>query len=230
MDHTPAQLFNSYEADFQNLVAGIKDKLEGSGRNPQGEQRKATLRKVEIDLDEADDIVSQLEIEIQGIPVSLRAQYVSRLKQVKADLGRYRKVSKDSHAQAARSDLLGDSNTRRATPGTSDDPYGERQERARLLAGTGVLDDGNGRLADSTRIALETETHGGDILRSLQGQREQIENARDTLRGADSNVDRASGKIQLMIRQIYKQRVVYILIGIFFAVLIGTILYMKLRR
>lgn len=35
---------------------------------------------------------------------------------------------------------------------------------------------------DSQRIALETEEQGADILRSLRGQREQIQNARDTVR------------------------------------------------
>lgn len=34
---------------------------------------------------------------------------------------------------------------------------------------------------DSQRIALETEEQGADILRSLRGQREQIQNARDTV-------------------------------------------------
>jgi len=222
-------MFDSYESDFRHLITSIKDKLEGTGRNLQGEERKAALRKVEIELDEADDIVSQLEIEIQGIPTSVRRQYTASLKQAKADLTKYRKVSKEAHAQAARTDLLGGFRGRGAG-GTSDDPYGEQSDRTRLLAGTEALNDGSRRLADSTSLALETETYGADILRSLRGQREQIENARDTLRGADTNIDRASGKIQTMKRYMNRQRVVYILIGIFFALLVGFILYFKLVR
>ncbi|KAJ3566263.1 hypothetical protein NP233_g7108 [Leucocoprinus birnbaumii] len=216
MDQTPTQLFESYEADFQLLLSSIKDKLEGSGKGLQGESRKASLRKVEIELDEADDIVSQLEIEIQGIPTSIRGQYTNRLKQTKAELSKYRKISKDSHTQAARTDLLG-ANRSRSSAGASDDPYGERNDRTRLLAGTETLEDGTRRLNDSTRIALETETYGADILRGLRGQREQIENARDTLRSADANIDRSHGKIQTMMRQMYKQRVILILIGVLFA-------------
>lgn len=64
---------------------------------------------------------------------------------------------------------------------SSDDPYGEGSDRSRLLVGTNTLEDGSRRLVDSTRIALETETQGADILRGLRGQREQIENARDTV-------------------------------------------------
>ena len=120
-----------------------------------------------------------MEIEIQGIPQSLRPSYQARIKASKADLTRYKKLSKDIHSQLSRSELL-------ARPGmggapTSDEPYGA-SDRTRLLAGTALLEDGSRRLLDSQRIALETEEQGTDILRSLRGQREQIQNARDTVR------------------------------------------------
>lgn len=155
------------------------------------------LRRVEIELDEADDIVcryflpavsaltlvapqiSQLEIEVQGIPVSVRSPYNARLKQAKYDLNRYKKLSKDLHSQSSRADLLG--SPRFKAGATSDDPYGERSDRTRLLAGTQTLSDGNRRIADSTRIALETEEQGADILRSLRVQGEQIQNSRNTV-------------------------------------------------
>ncbi len=162
--------------------------------------------------------VSQLEIEIQGIPKSLRPQYAARLKQAKTELAKYKKLSKDSHAQLARTDLLGPRSSKSLTS-NSDDPYDERSERARLLAGTDVLSDGGRRLTDSTRLALETEEQGADILRTLRVQREQIENSRDMVRVAgpnhilsssyltsqvrtsDSHIDRAAGTIKGMIVQ-----------------------------
>lgn len=74
MDATPTALFDSYEQDFKHIIRSISDKLEGNGKNQLGgmccyhshlpqphrfcqEQRKAALRKVELELDEADDIV-----------------------------------------------------------------------------------------------------------------------------------------------------------------------------
>ena len=77
MDTTPTGLFDSYELDFKHIIRSISDKLEGNGKNQLGgmcivtyylhvsqphpfvwqEQRKAALRKVELELDEADDIV-----------------------------------------------------------------------------------------------------------------------------------------------------------------------------
>jgi len=121
---------------------------------------------------------------VQGIPLSVRSPYNARLKNSKATLGRFKKLAKDLHSQSSRSDLLrgagGGAGRFGASSPSSDDPYGD--QRSRLLAGTNTLDSGNRRLADSTRIALETEDVGADILRTLQAQREQIQNSRNTVR------------------------------------------------
>ncbi|KAI9058597.1 hypothetical protein FKP32DRAFT_1635339, partial [Trametes sanguinea] len=165
MDTSPTSLFDSYEQDFQQIIQSIRDKLEGDGKDAQGEQRKAALRRVEMELDEADEMVSQMEIEIQGIPQSIRSTYQARIKASKAELQRYKKLSKEQHAQLSRTELL-------ARPGlgpaTSDEPYGASSDRTRLLAGTALLEDGSRRLLESQRIALETEEQGADILRSLR--------------------------------------------------------------
>ncbi|KAG6834516.1 hypothetical protein H0H93_009212 [Arthromyces matolae] len=244
MDQTPASLFDSYELDFKHISDDIRVKLEASGT---GEQRRAALRKVELSLDDADDIVSSkslhavrpsdrkvqsqvsaLEVEIQGIPQSIKPQYSTRLKQAKNDLMRLRKLAKDVHSQQSRSDLLARSGT--GGSNNSDDPYGERSDRDRLLAGNQTLIDGSRRLVNTQRIALETEEQGADILRTLRGQRETIETARDTLRGADTNIDRASGTIKKMITQMYKQRVILSLLTAFIILLVIVILYFKIVR
>ena len=120
-----------------------------------------------------------MEIEVQGIPQSLRPSYQTRIRACKSDLSRYKTLSKDARSQLSRSELL----TRPGvgTP-TSDEPYGTTSDRTRLLNGTALLEDGSRRLLDSQRIALETEEQGADILRSLRSQREQIQNSRDTVR------------------------------------------------
>jgi vesicle transport through interaction with t-SNAREs protein 1 len=87
----------------------------------------------------------------------------------------------------------------------TDDPYGNfdnasTSDRTRLLAGTQSLADSTKRLQDSQRVALETEELGGDILRSLRVQREQIDHSRQMLGGAEGNVDRASNTLKGMIR------------------------------
>ncbi|RXW19950.1 hypothetical protein EST38_g5910 [Candolleomyces aberdarensis] len=239
MDQPPTVLFDSYEQDFRHIIDSVRQKLEGDAKSSVGEQRKAALRKAEIELDEADDIVSQLETEIQGIPKSVQGPYTTRLKQARADLNKYKKLSKDLHSQAQRSDLLGAYSRNQQH---SDDPYGERSERGRLLAGHEVLNDGTRRLQESTSVALQTETYGAEILTTLRGQREQIENSRDMLNTADRHIDRASTTIGKMMRhcqetltvlvpyRMYKQRVIIGAITVFFIILIIVILYFKLVR
>lgn len=76
MDSSPASLFDSYEQDFQQILQSIRQKLEGDGSDQHGgtpetahlilfstgphsppEQKKAVLRRVEMELDEADEMV-----------------------------------------------------------------------------------------------------------------------------------------------------------------------------
>ncbi|KAG7097085.1 hypothetical protein E1B28_004471 [Marasmius oreades] len=208
MDNSPTSLFDSYEQDFKQFIIQIREKLEADHDNDT-EQRKAALRRVEMNLEEADEMVSQMDIEIQGIPQSLRSQYQTRLREAKQELSRYKAMSKDLNSKLSRSSLLSSSSRPGSFP-TSDDPYGggPTSDRTRLLAGTALLEDGTKRLQESQRTALETEEQGADILMNLRMQREQIENSRNTLEIANSSVNRASNTLKGMIRRMYQQRVV----------------------
>ena len=124
--------------------------------------------------------VSQMEIEVQGVPQTVRAQYHNRLRSAKADLSKYKKLLAESRSQLARSALLSSTKLSENTYGSSDDPYGS-SDRTRLLNGTMLLEDGTRRLQQSQQIALETENQGAGILSNLRIQREQIENSRNTV-------------------------------------------------
>lgn len=226
MDTSPTTLFSNYEQDFQQIITSIRGKLEGDPKAEGVEQRKTALRRVEMELDEADEMVSQMEIEVQGMPQSIKPQYQARIKSAKAELTRHKKLSKDLHAQLTRSDLLGGVGGRPIGPSSADDPYGSG-DRTRLLAGTSLLEDGTRRLQDSQRIALETEEQGSDILSNLRRQREQIENSRDTLYSADASIDRASGTLKKMVRRMYKQRFITGAIIAVLTLLILIIVYEK---
>ena len=125
-----------------------------------------------------------MEIEIQGIPQSIRNAYHPRLRTARNSLTAYKKSLTDARADLARVELLSSSKSslglrESGEYSNSDDPYAS--DRSRLLSGTSILEDGTKRLQESQRIALETEEQGADILRSLRGQREQIENSRNTV-------------------------------------------------
>ena len=141
-----------------------------------------------------------MEVEIQGMPQSIKPKFQTRVKSSKTELAHWKKTAvrrqagppnlrmlipfyvisqKDLHMQASRAELMSSNKY------STDEPYSDfdsTSDRTRLLAGTELLQDGTRRLEDSNRLALETEELGGDILRNLRQQREQIENSRDMVR------------------------------------------------
>lgn len=82
MDNSPTALFDTYEQDFRQILDSVRSKLDGDGKDERGgednaylcghspiciqtEQRRAALRRVEMELDEAD------EMACDALPVSL---------------------------------------------------------------------------------------------------------------------------------------------------------------
>ncbi|ORY34731.1 t-SNARE [Naematelia encephala] len=230
MDNSPTALFENYDEDFKQLVASLKGKLEGDVKTLKGEQKKAALKKVSEELDEAEEIIAQMEVELPSMPLSIRQTYTTRLRTSKEALDKVKKTLRDVRQESARSELL-------SGPGypNRDDPYSDDPDpsafsaRTRLLQGTETLQDGSRRLENAQRIALETEDVGADILRNLRGQREQIEHTRDTLVQADSSIDRAAGTLKKMIFKMYQQKFVSAGIIAILVVLILIVLWSKLR-
>ncbi|KAG8933788.1 hypothetical protein FRC02_011207 [Tulasnella sp. 418] len=167
-----------------------------------------------------------MEVEIHGIPQSIKPKYQSKVRSAKAELAKWKKQAKELHQSASRAELLGS----KSNPAASDDPYSDdiQSQRTRLLQGTQTLTDSTRRLEDSQRIALETEGVGADILRTLRQQRGQIENAVEQLGQADTSIDRASGTLKGMIRRMYQQRIVTGAIIVILIILIVVILVEKL--
>ncbi|WVR08026.1 hypothetical protein IAU60_005070 [Kwoniella sp. DSM 27419] len=230
MDNSPTALFETYDEDFKQLLASLKGKLEGDVRQLKGEQRKAALKKVSDELDEAEEIIGQMEVELPSMPVSIRQTYQARIATSKQGLDRIKKTLRDTRMENQRAELM-------SGPGAfpnSDDPYSDDPSayntRTRLLQGTETLADGSRRLENAHRIALETEDVGGEILRNLRGQREQIEHTRDTLVQADSSIDRAAGTLKKMIFKMYQQKFLSAAIIAVLVALIIIVLWSKLFR
>lgn len=75
MDNSPTALFDTYEQDFRQILDSVRSKLDGDGKDERGgedntytpcrdssivciqtEQRRTALRRVEMELDEADEM------------------------------------------------------------------------------------------------------------------------------------------------------------------------------
>ncbi|TXT13686.1 hypothetical protein VHUM_01053 [Vanrija humicola] len=228
MDNSPTALFENYDEDLNQLLSSLKNKLEGDVKQLKGEPRKALLKKVADELDEAEEIIAQMEVEIPSMPLSIRKTFQDKLAGSKSSVDRIKKQVRDVRAETQRAELL-------SGPGfPSDDPYRDEPDasafnaRTRLLAGTEQLDESSRRLDNAHRIALETEDVGTDILRNLRGQREHIEHTREMLTHADSNIDRASGTLKKMIYKMYQQKFVTGAIIAVLVLLIIIVIWSKL--
>lgn len=141
-------------------------------------ERKSTLRWLQNELNEADDILTQIEFEIPSLAAEFKDHYQSKLRNNKSTLSKL----KDETGR-----LLDSSDRHELLAGSSDSPYyDDQQERQDLLLDVDRMDSTNARLENSHRVALDTEDVGAEILRNLRQQREQIENTHNTLGEADT--------------------------------------------
>ncbi|ORE12785.1 V-snare-domain-containing protein [Rhizopus microsporus] len=198
-----SDLFANYEQDFTSIADSIKSKIEKQIPNQKGEERKATIRAVERELDEADEILGQMEMEVLNVPTPSRTRLQAKLRLYKSEVEKLKRDLRRTTAiipkNTDREELLGGL-------GNNDDLQSDydastMDQRQRLLSGTERLAQSSRRLEDSHRLALETEGIGINILSTLKGQRETLIRARDTLAEADSHIDKASRTLKGMARR-----------------------------
>ena len=187
-----SELFSSYEADFRLIYADIAQKLEQISELT-GEARKAVLKSASKAVDEADEVISQMNLEINNIPSNAKTKPKQRLRNYAADLDGARSAIIKFNNSADRDALYG---RRSGAPG--DAVQGQRQQ---LLSGTQSLERSSQRLLDSERIARETESIGAGILGDLGRQREQIEHTHNTLDEGERYLDRSIKTLRGMARR-----------------------------
>ncbi|KAF9169749.1 hypothetical protein BGX20_009881 [Mortierella sp. AD010] len=219
-----SELFESYEQDFEAVKVSINERLTASGGQT-GEIKKQTLRATDREIDEANEILQQMEMELLNLPQGSRTRLQARLRGYKADLDKLKQTLKraqsTSRSTADRDELLGGGS------GGIDLDAASMDQRTRLLNGTDRLAESSRRLQDSHKVALETETLGAGILSDLRGQREQIIHTRNTLLEADSNIDKASRTLKGMARRMATNKLITASI---IAVLIFLILFVLYRK
>ncbi|CAM0138344.1 t-SNARE VTI1 [Umbelopsis sp. WA50703] len=221
-----SDLFTSYEQDFGTICEAIRSKVEKQIPSQSGEQRKATVRAAEREIDEADEIIAQMEMEILNIPTASRTRLQTKLRLFKSEFEKIKRDLRRATTQAptsnSREELFSGMDT-----GDADLDASTVDQRSRLLTGTDRLGESSRRLQDSHRLALETENVGINILGTLKGQRETILRSRDTLAESDSNIDRASKTLKGMARRMATNKMITVAIILVLIALIVLIIWSK---
>ncbi|PVU95094.1 hypothetical protein BB561_002057 [Smittium simulii] len=209
-------LFASYEAEFQDLTLSIIPKLESSFLGHSGEQKRVDIKSTQIEIEEAEELVGQMELEIMNLVGSEKAQAMPRLKRYRTQLGSLKKDLKIAIGKVEmennRLELLNSRNDTNII-GASNNSI-DYDQRSRLL-------DGNSRLDQSEAI-------GANILNDLRLQREQIINTRESLMQADTHLDSSQRTLKAMARRLAANKLISyaaIIVVISFVILF---LYIKL--
>ncbi|KAM6091792.1 vesicle transport through interaction with t-SNAREs homolog 1A isoform 2-T2 [Theristicus caerulescens] len=168
--------FESYEQDFAVLTAEITGRI---GKVPKlvGDDKKQMVANVEKQLEEARELLEQMELEVREIPPQSRGMYSSRMRSYKQEMGKLEadfKRSRIAYSDEVRNELLGDDGN-----SSENQLIKLREERAHLLDNTERLERSSRRLEAGYQIAVETEQIGQEMLENLSHDREKIQRARE---------------------------------------------------
>ncbi|XP_077114139.1 vesicle transport through interaction with t-SNAREs homolog 1A isoform X2 [Ranitomeya variabilis] len=211
--------FQGYEQDYGVLTAEITNRI---GKIPKlsGEEKKQMVMNVEKQLEEAKELLEQMDLEVREIPAQSRAMYSSRMRSYKQEMGKLEadfKRSRIAYSDEVRNELLGD------------DGSSAESQRAHLLDNTEKLERSSRRLEAGYQIAVETEQVGQNILENLSQDREKIQRARDRLRETDTNLGKSSRILTGMLRRIIQNRVLLVVLGIIIVFTIILAVYFSFR-
>ncbi|XP_054839328.1 vesicle transport through interaction with t-SNAREs homolog 1A isoform X2 [Eublepharis macularius] len=211
--------FEGYEQDFAVLTAEITNRI---GKVPKllGDEKKQMVSNVEKHLEEARELLEQMELEVREIPPQSRGMYSSRMRSYKQEMEKLEvdfKRSRIAYSDEVRNELLGD------------DGNSSEIQRAHLLDNTERLERSSRRLEAGYQIAVETEQIGQEMLENLSHDREKIQRARERLRETDANLGKSSRILTGMLRRIIQNRILIVILGIIviFAVLMVIIFSVK---
>ncbi|XP_044294796.1 vesicle transport through interaction with t-SNAREs homolog 1A isoform X7 [Varanus komodoensis] len=183
--------FEGYEQDFSVLTAEITNRI---GKVPKllGDEKRQMVSNVEKQLEEARELLEQMELEVREIPPQSRGMYSSRMRSYNQEMEKLEadfKRSRIAYSDEVRNELLGD------------DGNSSEIQRAHLLDNTERLERSSRRLEAGYQIAVETEQIGQDILENLSHDREKIQRARERLRETDANLGKSSRILTGMLRR-----------------------------
>ncbi|KAM9549252.1 vesicle transport through interaction with t-SNAREs homolog 1A isoform 3-T3 [Guaruba guarouba] len=146
--------FESYEQDFAVLTAEVTGRI---GKVPKlvGDEKKQMVANIEKQLEEARELLEQMELEVREIPPQSRGMYSSRMRSYKQEMGKLEadfKRSRIAYSDEVRNELLGDDGN-----SSENQLIKLREERAHLLDNTERLERSSRRLEAGYQIAVETE-------------------------------------------------------------------------
>lgn len=106
----------------------------------------------------------------------------------------------------------------------------ENQNRQIVLTGRDILERTSESLARTTRVAIETEQIGTNVINDLDEQRETLLRANARLDNANVGLDETRNVLKRMSREVLYNKIILIAIIFFESFILLALLYIKLFR
>eukprot|EP00127_Corallochytrium_limacisporum_P006848 Clim_evm63s236 gene=Clim_evmTU63s236 len=215
-------LFASYEHEFNDVKASVVGRLHNEIPNLSGARRYEAIRACAREIDEASQLVDQIEMELRELSPQDRAQRSQTLDMLRGELEDLEKELEEAKRNPAterdeRGALFGDMDS------TNPD-----EQRARLLDNTERVQQMGTRLDDAYRVAIETEQVGQDTLNDLYSQRETLHRARNTLKSTESDMKKAQRILNAMFRRIMQNKIIMYGLIAFVVIVFLVIVFTKI--
>ncbi|XP_074098031.1 vesicle transport through interaction with t-SNAREs 1a [Cotesia typhae] len=205
-----ATLIDNYEQQYAVLTADITAKI-GRINVVSGGEKRAFVQDVDRQLEEAQELLEQMELEVRGTSGTQRDRLRSRVESHRAELKRLTqefKLSRKPKEEIVDLNVLDDWDNEVVT----------EDQKSRLLDTSERIDRTGRTLQNGYRMILETEDIGAQVLKDLSEQRETIQRGRSRLRETDAEIGRGSRILSGMIFRALQQR--FILAAVFLVLII----------
>lgn len=218
-----SEVFEGYERQYCELSAGLSRKC-ASAALIDPEQKKQKASEIKAGIDDADVLIRKMDLEARSLQPSLKAMFLVKLREYKADLNNLRKEHKRltsaNTEQAVREELL--------ESGLADAHLvAAASQRERLAMSTERLNQSSDRIKESRRAVLETEDLGISILQDLHQQRETLLHSHTKLHGVDDAIDKSKKILTAMSQRMSRNKWI---VGSVIAALVLAILFILIFK
>lgn len=219
-----SEIFEGYERQYCELSANLSKKCTAALALDR-EQKKQKISEIRAGLEDAESLIRKMDMGARNLQPNVKAVLLAKLREYKSDLNNLKsevkRIGSGNLNAAARDELL--------EAGMANSLTASADQRSRLMMTTERLNQSGDRIKDSRRTMLETEELGVSILQDLHQQRQSLLHAHNTLHGVDDNIGKSKRVLTAMSRRINKNKWIIGAIVAVLVVVIGLILYFKLK-
>ncbi|KZC14765.1 PREDICTED: vesicle transport through interaction with t-SNAREs homolog 1A [Dufourea novaeangliae] len=194
-----ASLIDNYEQQYAVLTADITAKI-GRIRTQSGNERRTFIQDVDRQIEEAQELLEQMELEVRGVNRTARDRLRGRVESHRAELKRL--TQEFQSAKKPREESIEINKEDSWESSITED------QKKRLLDSSEQIERSGRTLQNGYRMVLETEEIGSQVLKELHSQRETIQRGRGRLRETDAELGRGSRLLSGMIFRNLQQRII----------------------